>query len=75
MERATGDRNDLFHALPVAQGLLRRMHGDTVYRTLYDIESVKEIRHSIERARAEGNAVLYSDGGARVKGWSKGGGS
>lgn len=63
-------RNDLIHALPVANGLYRRTHGRI--RELFTVESLREIRTTIETASRKGGRVLYADGGEGVRRWTEG---
>lgn len=70
LEAARLTRNDLIHALPVQHGLYRRTTKNLRYvRKFYTIESLREARTLMERARSKGNKVLYSDGGAAIKLW------
>lgn len=65
-------RNDLMHALPVLNGLLRR--GSKVIAAdawpFFTIESLVDIAASFELTSRLGNGLLYSDGGSRVEEWS-----
>lgn len=70
LERSRNLRNDLFHSLPVKHGLHRRQRFDLHYiRNFYTVEELREATALFEETRAEGNRVLYADGGDGVARW------
>lgn len=70
LEGARKDRNDLLHALPVADGLHRRKSDDPYYvRNFFDVEDLAVVTHSLAAAAAEGNRLLYLDGGQAIQDW------
>ena len=63
-------RNDLIHALPVKDGMHRRLTKDLAYvRDFFSVESLQEAQELFERTRRKGNDVLYSEGGKAIRRW------
>lgn len=71
LEKARTDRNDLLHALPVKDGLYRRITSDLQYeKTFYTVDDIARVTANLTAARRRGNDLLYQDGGAAVRAWS-----
>ena len=67
---AREDRNDLLHALPVADGLHRRKTSEPAYvRNFFDVEDLAAVISSLTATARVGNGLLYQDGGAAVRRW------
>jgi hypothetical protein len=63
-------RNDLMHALPVRDGLLRRTSGpDGRSVTFYSVSDLAEATATFQRTHRLGSRVLYHDDGALVRAW------
>jgi hypothetical protein len=63
-------RNDLIHALPVKDGLHRRLSKDLHYvRNFYTVEDLEAVTAELRTTHRLGSGVLYHDGGASVKAW------
>jgi hypothetical protein len=75
-ETAVKTRNDLFHALPVKDGLHRRTAKDATYvRNFYTVEDVRKAVEELVATHRAGFGVLYHDGAAAVRAWYEKGGS
>ncbi|WP_134772186.1 hypothetical protein [Ornithinimicrobium flavum] len=73
LESARDDRNDLLHALPVADGLHRRKSKEPYYvRNFFDVAELQQVTRSLSEAAHRGNELLYHDGGAAVQAWYQG---
>jgi hypothetical protein len=69
-------RNDLLHALPVKDGLHRRISGANAYiRTFYTVEDLRNATRELENAWRLGSQLLYHDDGAAVRAWYEAGGT
>ncbi|HWM34194.1 MAG TPA: hypothetical protein VNR36_08165 [Pseudolysinimonas sp.] len=67
-------RNDLIHALPVKDGLHRRMTNDRAYvHNFYSVEDVRSAVTQLEATWRIGSHLLYHDGGEAVRAWIAGG--
>ena len=76
MRAALVTRIDLAHALPVKDGLHRRVTRDLHYvRNFFHVEDVAAAAQELEHAWQEGSRILYHDGGASVNAWYAAGGS
>jgi hypothetical protein len=76
MQTALITRNDLAHALPVKDGLHRRVTQDPSYlRNFFTVEDVCAAALELEHAWRQGSQVMYHDGGAAVNAWYAAGGS
>ena len=70
LENARQERNDLLHALPVADGLYRRKTHDLSFaRSLYDIDDLASVTEALNEALRRGSELLYHDAGAAVRAW------
>lgn len=70
LDSARQERNDLLHALPVAEGLHRRKTDDLSFvRNFYDIEDLVSVTDALNQATRQGLKLLYHDGGAAVRAW------
>lgn len=70
LDAARVARNDLLHALPVLRGLHRRRTDDPSYvRDFFDVADLAAVTTILSAARAEGNRLLYHDGGQSVRDW------
>lgn len=71
LEKARITRNDLLHALPTKNGLLRRLKSDPTYlREFYDILDLVKAKNEMTEAWHIGSRLLYHDGGAAVASWA-----
>ncbi|MFK4083651.1 hypothetical protein ACI2LF_06050 [Kribbella sp. NPDC020789] len=73
LAEAVMTRNDLTHALPVKDGLLR--HRGNVRIEFYSVESVQEVTARLDATWRLGSEILYHDGGASIEAWYRDGGS
>ena len=73
LTEAVTTRNDLTHALPVKDGLLR-LRGSTRIE-FYTVESVQTVTARLEAMWRVGSEILYHDGGASIEAWYRDGGS
>lgn len=70
LDEAREDRNDLLHALPVRDGLHRRVSRDLRHvRNFYDAQDLAVVTSSLAGAADTGNRLLYRDGGEAVRRW------
>lgn len=67
LEQAKTTRNDLIHALPVRDGLLRVDGRKRV--EFYTIESLVAAQGTLQRAWVSGTEVLHFDDGSFVRDW------
>ena len=75
MRAALVTRNNIAHALPVKDGLHRRVAQDLHYvRNFFSVEDVAAAALELEQAWQEGSRVLFHDGGASVSAWYAAGG-
>jgi hypothetical protein len=72
VDRVRVRRNDLIHALPVLHGLHRRTGKDTARVVNFSsVEDLQAVTAELKAVWAQGNQLLYFDGGTAVKAWSK----
>lgn len=72
VDRVRVKRNDLVHALPVLHGLHRRTGRDTGrVVNFFSVEDLQATTAEFNAVRRRGSHLLYFDGGAAVKAWSK----
>lgn len=73
LSNAVTSRNDLTHALPVKDGLLR--HRGSTRLEFYTVESVQAVTATLDELWRLGSGILYHDGGASIDAWYRAGGS
>lgn len=63
-------RNDVLHALPVKDGLHRRLSENTSYiRDFYTVDDLRQATNELDVAWKMGSSLLYHDGGSAVQAW------
>jgi hypothetical protein len=73
LTEAVTTRNDLTHALPVKDGLLR--HRGSTRIEFFTVESVQAVTARLEAMWRLGSSILYHDGGTSIEAWYRDGGS